>query len=71
MLKDLSIEIPSGQFVAVIGPSGAGKTTLIDLLIGLYRPNAGEIFVDGIALADIDLLAWRRMSGYVPQEMLL
>jgi ATP-binding cassette, subfamily C, bacterial len=66
-----SLTIPAGQLTAIIGPSGAGKTTIADLLLGLYQPDTGSITVDGIPLADIDLAAWRRQIGYVPQEMLL
>ena len=53
------------------GPSGAGKTTLIDLLIGLYRPDDGSVKIDGVDLMDIDLHAWRKLIGYVPQELTL
>jgi ATP-binding cassette subfamily C protein len=53
------------------GSSGAGKTTLIDLLIGLHTPSKGTITLDGIALADIDIKQWRRSIGYVPQELSL
>jgi ATP-binding cassette subfamily C protein len=48
-----------------------GKTTIIDLITGLLRPQQGEVFIDGLPLAEIDLRAWRRMVGYVPQENLL
>jgi ATP-binding cassette, subfamily C, bacterial len=71
VLQGVSLTIPAGEFVAVEGPSGSGKTTLADLLLGFYQPDAGEIFVDGVPLSEINLGAWRRMIGYVPQEMLL
>ena len=54
-----------------MGPSGAGKTTLVDMLTALLRPDAGEIWIDGVALGTLDRRAWRRMIGYVPQETLL
>jgi ATP-binding cassette subfamily C protein len=71
VLRDVSLEIPAGKFVAVVGPSGAGKTTIMDLVVGLYQPWQGNIYIDGVPLSDIDLIAWRTMIGYVPQEMLL
>lgn len=71
VLRNVSLEIPAGEFVSIVGPSGAGKTTIADLVIGLYRPREGEVYVDGVPLNDFDLTAWRRMIGYVPQEMLL
>ncbi len=61
----------AGQVTAVIGPSGTGKTTLVDLLTGLARPERGAIFIDGIELSELDLGAWRRGIGYVPQELFL
>ncbi len=71
VLRDVSFDIPAGGITAIVGPSGAGKTTLVDLVLGLYRPVAGEILVDGAPLAEIDLLQWRGMVGYVPQELIL
>ena len=71
VLRDLTLSIPAGQFVAIIGPSGAGKTTIADLIIGLYHPQGGKVYVDGVSLAEIDLDEWRQMIGYVPQEMFL
>ncbi|MGH7504677.1 MAG: ATP-binding cassette domain-containing protein, partial [Longimicrobiales bacterium] len=70
-LHDVSVTIPAGALVAIVGPSGAGKTTLADLIAGLYRADSGDMRVDGIAMTDIDVAAWRRMVGYVPQEPLL
>jgi ATP-binding cassette, subfamily C, bacterial len=71
VLAGISLTVPAGSLVAIFGPSGAGKTTLVDLIIGLYRPQSGEIFIDDVPLGEIDLMDWRRNLGYVPQEMLL
>ena len=71
VLENVSLTIPAGAFTALVGPSGAGKTTIVDLLVGLYRPQHGRVAVDGIDLLSVDLDAWRRQIGYVPQEMFL
>lgn len=71
VLRGLSLWIPAGAFVAIAGPSGAGKTTVADLILGLQRAGSGEVLVDGEPLDGLDLGAWRRMVGYVPQETLL
>jgi ATP-binding cassette subfamily C protein len=71
VLENVSIELPSGSFSALLGPSGAGKTTIADMLIGLLRPQKGDIWIDGIAMPQIDIQSWRQMIGYVPQENLL
>ena len=71
VVEDVSFDIPARAITVLSGPSGAGKTTIIDLLIGLNRPDAGRILIDATPLADIDLNAWRRMIGYVPQELSL
>jgi ATP-binding cassette subfamily C protein len=71
LLDDLRIEIPAGQITAIIGTSGAGKTTIVDLITGLLRPDAGEVWIDGVPLGELDLRRWREMLGYVPQETLL
>ena len=71
VLTDTDLEIPAGGMTTLIGPSGSGKTTIIDLVIGLLRPQCGTIRVDGVPLSELDLKAWRRMIGYVPQETLL
>jgi ATP-binding cassette subfamily C protein len=71
VLTDCSLEIPFGCFAALVGPSGAGKTTILDLVVGLVRPRQGRVLVDGEDLGELDMRAWRRMIGYVPQENLL
>jgi ATP-binding cassette subfamily C protein len=71
VLQGLSLRVPAGAFVALIGPSGAGKTTIVDLMVRLQQPHAGSIFVDDVPLDQVDLRAWRDAIGYVPQEMLL
>ncbi|MDT8386041.1 MAG: ABC transporter ATP-binding protein [Thiogranum sp.] len=71
VLKGASMHLRAGTLTTLTGPSGAGKTTLVDLLIGLLQPQSGVIRVDGQVLADIDVTSWRRRIGYVPQETLL
>jgi ATP-binding cassette subfamily C protein len=71
ILKDVSLVLPAGSFTALLGVSGAGKTTVADLIIGLLRPQTGEVWIDDRPLAEIDIRSWRRMIGYVPQDTLL
>ncbi|MGV8712474.1 MAG: ABC transporter ATP-binding protein [Nitrosomonas sp.] len=71
IFKDLTIEIPINSFTAVMGSSGVGKSTLLDLLCGLTEPQSGEILIDGIPLHDLNLRQWRHMIGYVSQDTVL
>ena len=71
VLRNASFAFPAGSFTAIVGPSGVGKTTVVDLVIGLLRPQEGEVWVDDLPLAEIHIKKWRRMIGYVPQETLL
>lgn len=71
ILRRARFDIQSGQFVVLVGPSGAGKTTLIDLLLGLLPTDSGGVSIDGKPLTEIDRLGWRRKIGYVPQEFFL
>jgi len=71
VLADFELEIPAGQVTALIGPSGAGKTTAVDLIIGLLRADGGDVFIDGVPLTALDIRQWRSMIGYVPQDTVL
>jgi len=71
VLRGLSLEIPARALTVLVGFSGAGKTTVVDLVTGLLRPQGGQVLVDGVSIEDLDLRAWRRMIGYVPQESML
>lgn len=71
VIKGASFDAPKGRVTTITGSSGAGKTTMVDLLLGLHVPLGGEILIDGRPLSGLDLAAWRRMTGYVPQELML
>ena len=71
VLKHINIEIPAKGITVLIGPSGAGKTTIVDMMVGLYRPLSGRILFDGKDLAEVNLKDWRKHIGYVPQELTL
>ncbi len=71
LLHGLDMEIKKGSFTALIGPSGAGKTTVVDIITGLIHPQAGRVLIDDLSLDEIDLVQWRKKIGYVPQETLL
>lgn len=70
-LDDISLQVPAYRTTALVGTSGAGKTTLGDLLLGLLIPDVGTVLVDGIPLTADHRLAWRQSAGYVPQEAFL
>lgn len=70
VIKNLSLKIQKGDAVAFIGTSGAGKTTLADIILGLLEPEAGTIQMDGIDIFAIPI-AWSKIIGYVPQSVFL
>ncbi len=69
-LTDISLTIRKGESIALIGKSGAGKTTLIDIFLGLLIPQSGDIQVDGSSVYG-DLRAWQNLIGYIPQSIFL
>jgi ABC-type multidrug transport system fused ATPase/permease subunit len=71
VLRDVSFHISPGEHVAIVGPSGMGKTTLVSLLLRFYRPTAGEIYFDGRPASEYEVGALRRRIGYVSQSPLL
>ena len=68
VLDAVSIDVPHGTSVAIVGGSGAGKTTLVDLILGLHTPDSGRILVDGVDVADCKR-QWQRNIGYVAQDV--
>ncbi|MDF1522168.1 MAG: ABC transporter ATP-binding protein [Trueperaceae bacterium] len=71
VVRDLDLEIRAKSTVAFVGATGAGKTTIVDLLLGLLAPDAGALLVDGTAVDDTNLGGWQQNLGYVPQEIYL
>ncbi|BBM85069.1 ABC transporter ATP-binding protein [Candidatus Uabimicrobium amorphum] len=71
ILQDVSFCIPKNSKVAFVGESGSGKTTLIDLIIALYTPNGGQIYIDNEELTPDFYLNWRKKIGYIPQDIYL
>jgi subfamily B ATP-binding cassette protein MsbA len=70
-LSDINLDIAAGCTTALVGESGGGKSTLVDLLVGLISPSGGRIVVNGINLEQIDLDSWQRGLGVVSQDVLL
>jgi ATP-binding cassette, subfamily B, bacterial PglK len=70
-VEGLSLIIPKNSSLGVIGPTGSGKSTLVDLLLGLYLPTAGDILIDGQLLTPALLPSWQASIGYVPQDIFL
>ena len=68
IFTDFSLRIEGGKKIAFVGQSGAGKTTLIKLLLGFVRPQSGSILVDGQDLTEVSLKSYYRYIGYLPQE---
>jgi len=70
-IASVSLRIPAGKTSAIVGASGAGKSTIADMLLGLVRPVKGSITVDGVQLDDSHLASWRAQIGYVAQDTFL
>lgn len=71
VLKGVSFRLEKGSTTALVGRSGAGKTTIADLLLGFLQPTEGEILIDGVPLTRDNLPGWRHAMGYIPQEPLI
>jgi ATP-binding cassette subfamily B protein len=71
VLKSINLSIKKGDRVGIIGPTGGGKTTLIDVLMGLIPPTKGHLLVDGIAVTDSNLRSWQNKIAHVPQAIFL
>ena len=71
VLHDITLDLPAVGFVAIVGPTGVGKSSMINLIAGLESPSIGEIYIGDRNLSEIDSLAWRHQIGYVPQEISL
>lgn len=70
-LKDINFELEAGQFLAVIGRTGSGKSTMANLLLRMYDPDTGEISIDEVPVRNLDLTSYRSQTGFVPQEVFL
>ena len=68
LIKDLTIQVPAASKVAIVGPTGAGKSTLINLLMRFYPVNSGEITIDGVPITDYTRASYRQQFGMVLQE---
>ncbi|MCC5602775.1 ABC transporter ATP-binding protein [Nostoc favosum] len=71
VLKDISLLVSPGEAIALVGASGAGKTTFVNLLPRFYDPEVGEILIDGVDIRDVKLHSLRRQIGIVPQETIM
>jgi ATP-binding cassette, subfamily B, bacterial len=70
VLDRIDLELPAGSAVALVGENGAGKTTLVKLLTGMYQPTEGQVLLDGVPLADVDLAAWRQRIAAAFQDFM-
>lgn len=70
-LQNVSLTIQANTTVGIVGGTGAGKSTLVDLILGLLQPQRGELFVDGVPITNTNVRSWQRSIGYVPQHIFL
>lgn len=68
ILSDINLDIPKGSVIGIVGASGSGKTTLVDVILGLYPPQAGDITMDGVSISKILPSSWRKQFGVVSQD---
>ncbi|WP_198665073.1 ABC transporter ATP-binding protein [Tropicimonas sp. IMCC34011] len=70
-VKEVSLTINAGEKIGIVGSTGAGKTTLADIILGLLAPSTGRLFADGVEITVANLRAWQQSVGYVPQDIFL
>jgi len=71
VIQDLNLKAAVNSSVALVGVTGAGKTTIVNIILGLLKPDTGRILVDGIEITDDNLSSWQRNLGYIPQDIYL
>lgn len=71
ILKNLNLVFPKGSFTAFIGSTGSGKTTIANLIAGLFLVDRGNILIDNIDIKDLDIHSWRSKIGYIPQDSII
>jgi len=71
IISDFSLRIAKNESVGIMGPSGSGKSTLVDLILGLHSAQKGRILIDDQPLSSENMISWRRLIGYVPQDIYL
>jgi len=71
VLRHLNVTIPANSSVAFVGTTGSGKTTIVDIILGLLQAQSGQVVVDGVAIDEDNVAAWQKNMGYVPQQIYL
>jgi ABC-type bacteriocin/lantibiotic exporter with double-glycine peptidase domain len=71
ILKDVNLEIPAGSMTGIVGKTGAGKTTLVDIILGLLEPASGQVLIDNVAVDESNRKAWQKNLSYVSQHIYL
>ncbi len=71
VLHDINLRIPAGSSLAIVGPTGSGKTTLVNLIPRIYDAESGAVLIDGKPIREFSVAALRRNIGFVPQETFL
>jgi ABC-type multidrug transport system fused ATPase/permease subunit len=71
IINNLNFEIKKGDFIALVGPTGMGKSTIANLLAGLFFPDSGEIFIDNKEIRELNLKSWRQKIGFISQDVII